>query len=151
VSRLLAELRSSGLSPWTIRKMYDLLSVILNRAVSQGLIVASPLGRISATEKPKGRNSSKPRTLTNAERVKLIENALPGYRAILATAVTTGMRLSELLGLRWQDVAFENGAVHVRNQLSLRRAKNPARLTGAPMYCRNVSDAASVRQPTRQG
>jgi integrase len=108
-------------------KVYDLLFVILNRAVSQGLIVVSPLGRISATEKPKGTGgtASKPRTLTNAERVKLIENALPGYRAILATAVTTGMRLSELLGLRWQDVAFENGAVHVRNQLSRATRENP--------------------------
>jgi len=47
--------------------------------------------------------------------VKLIESALPGCRTIIATAVTSGMRLSELLGLRWQDVDVEQGLIRVRH------------------------------------
>jgi integrase len=37
---------------------------------------------------------------------------------LLATAVFTGLRLSELLGLSWADVEFESAVVRVRKQLA---------------------------------
>jgi integrase len=45
------------------------------------------------------------------------------------TGVDTGLRQSEALGLRWQDVGFEDGVIHVRHQLSRAKAGEPARLT----------------------
>ena len=39
---------------------------------------------------------------------------------IVATALFSGMRRNELLGLRWQDVDFDGGYIHVRNQLGLK-------------------------------
>lgn len=40
----------------------------------------------------------------------------PEYPIIL-TAILTGMRQGEILGLRWQDVDFDLGIIHVRQQL----------------------------------
>jgi integrase len=34
-----------------------------------------------------------------------------------ATALSTGLRISELLGLIWDDVDLERGLIHVRAQL----------------------------------
>lgn len=39
----------------------------------------------------------------------------PDY-PIIATAIMTGMRQGEILGLRWQDVDFDKGLIHVRQQ-----------------------------------
>jgi len=39
------------------------------------------------------------------------------YYPIIATAILTGMRQGEILGLRWQDVDFDEGIVKVRRQL----------------------------------
>src|SRR5262249_24276275 len=44
------------------------------------------------------------------------------------TAAFTGMRLQELLGLRWCDVDFANGFVRVRHQLSRATTGKPSRL-----------------------
>jgi integrase len=52
---------------------------------------------------------------------------LPRYQLVLATALYTGMRLSELLGLTWQDVDFDRQVIHVRYQLSRATRENAAR------------------------
>ena len=44
---------------------------------------------------------------------------------MLATAVFSGLRLMELLGLRWADVDLERGELHVRSQLSRKGALVP--------------------------
>jgi integrase len=128
VARLLAELRSQGKKPWTIKGIYVLLGGIFNHAMSRGLVAESPLKRLSRAERPKARASSKPRVLSHDEIRRLLDYAIDGYRPLLATAVFSGMRLSELLGLRWQDVDFEAGLIHVRHQLSRATKRKPARL-----------------------
>jgi integrase len=52
-----------------------------------------------------------------AEISKMLAAAAPGrQRAFLVAAVFTGMRSSELRGLRWQDVDLDNAKVHVRQR-----------------------------------
>ena len=52
-----------------------------------------------------------------AEISKILAAAAPGrQRAFLVAAVFTGMRSSELRGLRWQDVDLDNAKVHVRQR-----------------------------------
>ena len=45
--------------------------------------------------------------------------AAKGYRleALYVLALTTGMRLGELLELRWKDVELEQGVVHLQATL----------------------------------
>jgi integrase len=46
----------------------------------------------------------------------LIENCAGRWRRFIITAIFTGMRLSELRGLRWTDVDLEAGQIHVRQR-----------------------------------
>ena len=46
----------------------------------------------------------------------LIEAAEEDFKPHLIVSALTGLRASELRGLRWQDVEFEKGFVHVRQR-----------------------------------
>lgn len=51
------------------------------------------------------------RYLTEAEETRLLAVCSPYLRRIVVFALSTGLRRSELLGLRWQDVDLQNGVV----------------------------------------
>jgi integrase len=51
-----------------------------------------------------------------AELNSLIENSGGRWRPFIITAIFTGMRLSELRGLRWSDVDLDAGQIHVRQR-----------------------------------
>jgi integrase len=135
VARMLAELRSTPsartrkpLASWSVKGVYALLGSIFSHALTRGLIVETPLKRLAKTERPKGRKTKQARVLAHAEISDLLKCALPTYRPLLASALFSGMRLSELLGLRWEDVDFDQGLIRVRHQLSRATSAKPARL-----------------------
>ena len=47
---------------------------------------------------------------------RIIAAARGHWRPILLTAIFTGLRASELRGLRWEDVDFARGELHVRQR-----------------------------------
>ena len=57
------------------------------------------------------------RILDGQEIEALLAAAPAKYRTLLATAIFTGLRSGELLGLRWSDIDFAAGVVHVRRQV----------------------------------
>src|SRR5512133_44014 len=128
VSRLLAELRAAGLSSWTLKAVWTRLDQLFAHAMTRGVIAESPLRRIAKSERPSGKSKSKPRTLTDAECAKLIQAAGNRWRPLISTAVFCGARISEMLGLRWQDVDFDAGLIHVRYQLSVATKERAALL-----------------------
>jgi integrase len=128
LSDLLSGLRTRGLSSWTSRGVLTLAGSILNHSVTRGYRVDNPIHRLSKTEKPKAKNKTKARVLDVEAITALIANTIPNYRALIITAVYTGMRQSELLGLRWRDVDFDSCKLRVRHQLSRARVSDPAKL-----------------------
>jgi integrase len=129
LSVLLADLRRSGLSSWTRRGIYQVLASIFEHARSpHGLLIDSPLKRLGKAERPKAKSATKARTLTNDECARLIAATSEHWRSMVTTAVFTGLRISELLGLAWADIDFDEETIHVRNQLSRGSADEPARL-----------------------
>lgn len=53
----------------------------------------------------------------SSEEIRAIVGALHGpWRPILLTAIFTGLRASELRGLRWADVDLKNNQLHVRQR-----------------------------------
>jgi integrase len=128
VARLLDDLRRAGLAPWTVKGVYVLLGSIFSHAMTRGLIAESPLKRLSRAERPTGKAKTKPRTLTDEECGKLIASASGLWRVMLSVAVGTGLRLSELIALQWQNVSFEDAEIRVTHQLSVATKTKPARL-----------------------
>ena len=67
---------------------------------------------------------------------------------MVATVLYTGLRISELLGLVWDDVDFAAGVIHVRAQLSRAHRGAPARRV-APKTPASVRDVPLVAQLAR--
>lgn len=65
--------------------------------------------------------------LGREEVTRLLRACLERYRPLIASALFTGMRISELLGLVWDDVDLEGATIHVRAHLSRSRRGMPAR------------------------
>jgi integrase len=120
IARLIAEMREAGAAGWTIRGVLTPLGQVFSHAARRGLIAFNPIAKLEKNERPKVGRRAK-RILDRDEIVQLLNAATDGthtpYRTLLATAVFTGLRLGELLGLTWADVDLESGVVRVRKQL----------------------------------
>jgi integrase len=125
-ARLIVQLRAKGLSPKTIAGVLVPLGRIFSLGLRRGYLNDNPLRRLEASERPRVQKREQ-RVLGHAEIQRLLAACLPAYGPFLATALYSGMRLSELLGLTWADVDLENGLLHVRHQLSRGRVDRPAR------------------------
>jgi integrase len=95
-------------------------------AVRNGWIADNPVTRLERDERPHPARRQQ-RVLGREEIARLLDACLPAYRALIATALYTGMRMSELLGLIWDDIELGGGTVHVRAQLSRAHADARAR------------------------
>jgi integrase len=126
VVTLMRELRAGGLSPWTIKQILGALSCVFTFALRRGYVVSNPLHRLERDERPHPLGSEQ-RVLSQAELARLLAACPPRSRILLVTATYTGMRLSEVLALSWDDVDFEAGVIHVRHQLARSRRGVPAR------------------------
>jgi integrase len=116
VAALILDLQRAGLAGSTVRGAMTPLTRVLSYAARRGLISDNPVSRLERGERPPiGRREM--RILDRDEIDALLRAVTPSYRAIIATAIFTGLRQGELLGLTWSDVDFGNHVVHVRRQL----------------------------------
>ncbi len=104
-----------GLAPGTVRLIHAVLSRALDQAVRWGTL---PRNVCKATTPPSP-NSEEIRPL-DAESAKRLLEAACGDRleALYVLAVTAGLRIGELLGLKWEDLDGEAGVLRVRRTLS---------------------------------
>ena len=73
--------------------------------------------RLAKGEKPTAKNVRTVRILTPEQVATLLASGTPTWTPFLITVAYTGLRASEALGLRWQDVDTGAGVLHIRNQL----------------------------------
>lgn len=104
------EILDSGLSPRTVCYVHTLVSAALKQAVSDGVIPSNPLDYV---RRPK-RTPSKSKALSKSQIRVFFEHVKnEQLRRICHFALTTGMRRSEILGLRWRDVDLDRATVSV--------------------------------------
>jgi integrase len=112
IQRLLAE--KSHLKPTTVRGIHATLRAALTKAWKEDLVESNVGQRATLPKIPRLARPS----LTPVEAARLIEESQENpLRNLVALALTTGMRIGELLGLTWNDVDFENEVLYVRQQL----------------------------------
>jgi integrase len=116
IASVIEDLQASGLSGWTIRNALVPLGRILAHATRHGMIADNPLRRLERWERPRVVRREM-RILAPDEIDALLAAARPTYRTLLATAIFTGLRQGELLGLQWADLDLDAGLLHVRRQL----------------------------------
>jgi len=116
VANVVRDLDAEGLSGWTIKGVLIPVGRVLTYAVRQKLVSHNAVSRLERSERPHIIRREK-RILT-AEEIEALVGATPkSYRPIITTAVFTGLRLMELLGLWWGDLDLDSGLLHVRRQL----------------------------------
>jgi integrase len=115
---------AAGSKPSSVRYMHAVLHSALEHAHKRNLV---PLNAASKTVPPKVR----PPEIhpLDAEQAKTLLEAAQGERleALYVVAVSAGLRIGELLGLRWTDVDLERASLRVARTLSC--AKNGPRFT----------------------
>lgn len=118
-------LRKEGRSAAMTKKIMTSLGSILADAIERGLATRNPVREIRGSRKGRDRRAEKRQKrrlevgidIPTRDEVKALLAALEGnWRPLLITAVFTGMRSSELRGLRWQDVNFKRGEITVNQR-----------------------------------
>jgi integrase len=99
----------------TLKKILINLGAIMTYAVRRRFIDYNPVRDI---EKPKGQSKhdeTKDLNILNPSELLQLFDAAPDmkHRTIFMVAVTTGLRQGEILGLKWTDIDWFSGQVHV--------------------------------------
>jgi len=103
--------------PSSARKIVGTMRTALRQAAAWGYLPADPTVGLRTPRTPR-----RARAVLGPEEAARLLEALKGYRHGLAVRMLllTGMRLGELLGLKWSDVDFAKGAVTVRRAADTR-------------------------------
>ena len=111
------------LSPKTIRNINLFLHRALDFAASEGYISSNPA---SAVNLPSGERP-KIEILTRDEQMQLVRASYQHrYGIFVRLVLFTGLRMGELLGLRWEDVDFQGRFLHIQRTLNrLRKTVQP--------------------------
>lgn len=121
--------RATGASDWSIRARWMAIRGVFGYAARHSIITVSPADKLLPRERPAA-GEPRQRFLTREEMDGLLEHAGPTH-AVIATALFTGLRAMEALGLQWGDIDFASGEIHARYQLSRAGKRVPLKTKAA--------------------
>ena len=130
IAKLIRDLEKKGYAASTITNYCKPLSGTLGFAVRRGLIASNPYRSLTSDDWPQQTDRRLAHEWTDEEISGLLAASAElaarreshyDYTPLLRTAIYTGLRLGELLGLQWRDVDFEGEVLHVRRQFTLTR------------------------------
>jgi integrase len=102
-----AWLKTVNLAPGTKAKLRNLMHALYNHAMRWEFISSNPITLVRQSAK----RMRVPDVLTVEEIGKLLAELAEPWRTAVYVGVTTGLRVSELLGLKWADVDFTAGEI----------------------------------------
>jgi integrase len=144
VESAFAELQRDGVSGGNARKVSEVLSTALEHSVRVGTLPVSPAASV-----PKPKAEPKAISPFTQEEILAILLAAEGNRleALFALAIGTGARQGELLGLHWEFVDWDAGAITIERSLSpvkggfiskVPKSAHSRRTTDLPRFCVNA-------------
>ena len=111
----LRKLQEDRLAPKTISNLHACLHRALQQAVKEQMIPSNPCDAVDLPRKEAVEIS----VLTREQQVKLMqESCRHRYGVFIRLALSTGMRIGEIVGLRWDDIDFTNRILFVRSTLN---------------------------------
>ena len=104
----------------TVESIRGIMSGIFSAAERHGHIPSNPIKRTRPPQKKQFERPKRHTVWTEEElrEVIAVSTDTP-FQAFIYLASTTGLRLGELLGLTWEDLDFETGALYVQRTLRL--------------------------------
>ncbi len=120
VQTMMNGLVKEGLSPRTAQYCRDILRNALNHAVRTELVRRN----VATLATPPKQERYEYRILDPSQARVFLDAARNNrFEALFSVAVSVGLRLSEALGLRWQNVNLESGTLTVAEQLQRIKGK----------------------------
>ena len=114
VQSYVAHLSRTKRSAGTVDKHLVILKGMLKQAVMWGFLRHNPATVVKGPRPPHREMAF----LTPSQIAPFLAAIQPEfYRPLFATAVLTGMRLGELLGLQWGDIDWNGGTIRVRRSM----------------------------------
>ena len=107
--------REEGLSPKTLRNYHMALHKCLQQAVKERLLIYNPCDTVTL---PSG---EKPEIVvfTNDQQRALVQASYRHrYGVFIRLDLCTGLRMGELLALKWKDIDFSTAQLHVRRTIN---------------------------------
>ena len=101
-----------GLSPKSIRELKNIINQVLNEAIREELLTVNPCSLLRLP--PKARPQAQ---FYTAEQLNILlqETQQEQLYPIIKTAIVYGLRRSELLGLKWDSIDFENNVLTIKH------------------------------------
>ncbi len=113
-------LRDKNLAPKTVNNTLVLLKTMLMHGVRWGYLRENPAQYIDPL-----RVEPKEMSFLTPEEIRLLlENSHEPFRTLFTTAILTGMRRGELLGLQWGDIDWNQNRIYIKRSIYWRVRKD---------------------------
>jgi integrase len=113
LQRYFSQMASSPLSRESKDKIRDVLASVLGSAKQYGLLVTNPTEGIQLPKEKRGKRKAKPH-ITPEQFDELVNEIQEPYSTMVYVAIYTGLRVSELAALKWNDVGFDSITIDER-------------------------------------
>jgi integrase len=122
IQQWVAEKFRHGAGWQTVRNSWVLLSSILESAVEYGYLQGNPARGVRFPQKAL---KQKPRLIAGDDFGKLLKHLNEPHRTMVSLIAATGLRVGELLGLRWGALNLEIGSLAVRESVYEGKFQSP--------------------------
>jgi len=103
--------RIKEVSASRVNRNLTTLKAMFNKAVEWGKLEKNPIAKVKKFRE----DNRRLRYLEKEEITRLLSNCSSRLKPIVVVALCTGMRLGEILGLKWHDIDFQRGIIHLLN------------------------------------
>ena len=141
VQKFVNSLYDNGLAHGTISNIRFQLNDMFKKAILNEYMKKNPCDGLEIPKKPKVER----RVLTLDEQRRFFEFTESYIHInVLKLAITTGMRIGEILGLKWSDVDFEKKIINIDKTIHYSKASSPTE--GSKFFYTSTKTTASQRK-----
>lgn len=110
---LIDKLNAEKLSGSSVHGIVTATSALLRFGVRRGLLESNPVRLLERGDRPSAKRRTEPRYLDRAQIDRLLAKMGDEFRPVAACMAFAGLRVSEVLALRWKDVDLDAEMLNV--------------------------------------